>query len=96
MARAKSIEVPVFTVVIGEVVEGGGPGANLAALEAIANTSGGETFTAATSEELTTIYTNLGSELSVELNVEPSSTPWVIAAIALTILAGLMLVYAPR
>ena len=95
-ARAKSIEVPVFTVVIGEVVEGGGPGANLAALEAIANTSGGETFTAATSEELTTIYTNLGSELSVELNVEPSSTPWVIAAIALTILAGLMLVYAPR
>jgi Ca-activated chloride channel family protein len=95
-ARARSIDVPVFTVVIGVVAEGGGPGANLAALEAIADTSGGETFTAATSEELTTIYTNLGSELSVELDVEPSITPWVIAAIALTILAGLMLVYTPR
>lgn len=93
-ARAKSIEVPVFTIVIGDVAEAGG--ANLAALEAIADTSGGETFTAATSEELTTIYTNLGSELSLELNVEPSTTPWVVAAIALTILAGLMLVYAPR
>ena len=95
-ARAASIEVPVFTVVIGEVAEDGGPGANLDALEAIADTSGGNTFTAETSDELTTIYSDLGSALSVELAVEPSTTPWVIAAIALTILAGLMLVFTPR
>jgi Ca-activated chloride channel homolog len=95
-ARAASIEVPVFTVVIGEVAEDGGPGANLEALEAIADTSGGNTFTAETSDELTTIYSDLGSALSVELAVEPSTTPWVIAAIALTILAGLMLVFTPR
>ncbi len=95
-ARAASIEVPVFTVVIGEVAEDGGPGANLDALEAIADTSGGKTFTAETSDELTTIYSDLGSALSVELAVEPSTTPWVIAAIALTILAGLMLVFTPR
>jgi Ca-activated chloride channel family protein len=95
-ARAGSIEVPVFTVVIGEVAEGGGPGANLDALEAIADASGGETFTAETSGELTAIYSNLGSALSVELQVEPSTTPWVIGAIALTILAGLMLVFTPR
>jgi Ca-activated chloride channel family protein len=95
-ARAASIEVPVFTVVVGEVAEGGGPGANLDALEAIADTSGGDTFTAETSDELTTIYSNLGSALSVELAVEPSTTPWVVAAIALTVLAGLMLVYSPR
>jgi Ca-activated chloride channel family protein len=95
-ARAASIEVPVFTVVIGEVAEDGGPGANLDALEAIADTSGGNTFTAETSDELTTIYSDLGSALSVELAVEPSTTPWVIAAITLTILAGLMLVFTPR
>ena len=65
-----------------------GPGADLGALEAIANTSGGDTFTAETSDELTTIYANLGSELSVELDVEPSTTPFVIAAIALTVLSG--------
>jgi len=95
-ARAASIEVPVFTVVVGEVAEDGGPGANFGALEAIADTSGGDTFTAETSDELTTIYSDLGSALSVELAVEPSTTPWVIAAIALTILAGLMLVFTPR
>jgi Ca-activated chloride channel family protein len=94
--RAGSLEVPVFTVVVGEVAVGGGPGANLESLEAIADTSGGETFTAETAGELTTIYGNLGSELSVKLDVERSTTPLVIAAIALTVVAGLMLVLAPR
>jgi Ca-activated chloride channel family protein len=94
--RAGSLDVPVFTVVIGQVAEGEGPGANLGALEAIADTSGGETFTAETADELTTIYENLGSELSVELDVEASSTPLVIAAIALTVVAGLMLILSPR
>lgn len=95
-ARAGSLDVPVFTVVVGQVDAGIGPGADLGALEAIANTSGGDTFTAETSDELTTIYANLGSELSVDLNVEPSTTPFVIAAIVLTVLSGLMLLYAPR
>ena len=95
-ARAASIDVPVFTVVVGRVTEGEGPGADLGALESIANTSGGDTFTAETSDELTSIYTNLGSALSVELELEPSTTPFVIAAIALTVLAGLMLVFMPR
>lgn len=95
-ARARSLEVPVFTVVVGQVAEGDGPGANLETLQAIADTSGGETFTAATADELTTIYENLGSELSVDLDVEPSTTPLVIAAIALTVLAGFMLVLGPR
>jgi Ca-activated chloride channel family protein len=88
--------VPVFTVVVGQTAEGEGPSANLAALEAISETSGGETFTAETADELTTIYENLGSELSVELDVEPSTTPFVVAAIILTVVAGLMLVLAPR
>ncbi len=95
-ARAAALEVPVFTVVVGRVTEGEGPGADLGALESIANTSGGDTFTAETSDELTSIYTNLGSALSVDLEVAPSTTPFVVAAIALTVLAGLMLVYLPR
>jgi Ca-activated chloride channel family protein len=94
--RAASLEVPVFTIVVGRVTEGEGPGADLGALESIANTSGGDTYTAETSNELTSIYTDLGSTLSVELEVEPSTTPFVVAAIALTVLAGLMLVFLPR
>jgi Ca-activated chloride channel family protein len=94
--RARSLHVPVYTVVVGQVSQGGGPGANLQALEEIASTSGGKTFTAETAHELTTIYQNLGSELTVNLHVEPSTTPLVIAAIALTVIAGFMLVLLPR
>ena len=95
--RARSLTVPVFTVVVGQVAEGNeNAGADLEALESIARTSGGETKTAETADELTTVYENLGSELSLDLDVEPSTRPLVIAAIALTVLAGLMLVLMPR
>ena len=73
-----------------------GAGADLETLETIASTSGGETFTAETADELTTVYENLGSELSLDLDVEPSTKPLVIAAIALAVLAGFMLVLMPR
>jgi Ca-activated chloride channel family protein len=95
-ARAASLEVPVFTVVVGQANEEGGQGADAAALEAIADASGGDAFTAQTSDQLTSIYANLGSELSVDLDVQPSTTPLVIAAIALTVLAGLMLIFQAR
>jgi Ca-activated chloride channel family protein len=93
--RAHSLAVPVFTVVVGQVVEEGG-GANFEALEAIALTSGGQAFTAETASELTARFENIGSELSVDLVVEPATTPLVIAAIGLTLLAGIMLVLTPR
>jgi Ca-activated chloride channel family protein len=95
-ARAASLEIPVFTVLVGRANEEGGQGADAAALEAIADASGGDAFTAQTSDQLTSIYANLGSELSVDLDVQPSTTPLVIAAIALTVLAGLMLIYQAR
>jgi Ca-activated chloride channel homolog len=95
--RARSLTVPVFTVVVGQVAEGSeNAGADLEALESIARTSGGKTKTAETADELTTVYENLGSELSLDLDVEPATRPLVIAAIALTVLAGLMLVLMPR
>jgi Ca-activated chloride channel family protein len=95
-ARAHSLGVEVFTVVVGQVAEEPGSGANAEALEAIARVSGGDAFSAETSDELTTIYANLGSELSLEFEVESSTTLLVIAAIALTILSGLLLVFQAR
>jgi Ca-activated chloride channel family protein len=94
--RARALHVPVYTVVVGQVAADGGPGADLQALEAIATTSGGKTFTAETAHELTSRFENIGSRLSVNLHAEPSTTPLVIAAIALTVVAGFMLVLLPR
>jgi Ca-activated chloride channel homolog len=89
--RASELGVPVFTVLLGQ-----GAGANRDAMEEIATTSGGESFTAETANELTSRFENLGSELNVNLDVEPSTKPLVIAAIALAVLAGLMLIMMPR
>ena len=86
--------IPVFTVVLGE--EEGKGGANIGTLRDIADTSGGEVFEVATSSELTRVYADLGSQLSVDLDVQSFSTPLVIAAIALAVLAGFMLILAPR
>jgi Ca-activated chloride channel homolog len=94
--RARSLEVAVFTVVIGQVVEGEDSGADRATLEAIARISGGETFTAEDANQLTARFESIGSELSVDLVVEPATTPLVVAAIGLTLLAGILLVLTPR
>jgi Ca-activated chloride channel homolog len=93
--RASELGVPVFTILLGQVTDEGA-GANLDAMEDIATTSGGESFTAETANELTSRFENLGSELNVNLDVEPSTKPLVIAAIALAVLAGLMLIIMPR
>jgi len=94
--RARADSVPVFTVVVGQVGGEGEGSADLETLQTIASTSGGETFTAETANELTRVYADLGSDLSVDLDVEASTKPLVIAAIALTVLAGFMLVLMPR
>ena len=82
------------TILLGQVTDEGG--ANLDAMEEIATTSGGESFSAETANQLTSRFENLGSELNVNLDVEPSTKPLVIAAIALAVLAGLMLIILPR
>jgi Ca-activated chloride channel family protein len=94
--RARTLEVPVFTVVTGQVEGGEGGLANLEVLEEISTVSDGDTFTAETADELTRVYENLGSALSVDLDVEGFSTPLVVAAIGLAIVAGFMLVLIPR
>jgi Ca-activated chloride channel family protein len=93
--RARDMSVPVLTVAFGgQVTEEGG--ADLETLQRIAATSGGETFTAETADELTRRFTTIGSQLLVDLDVQPSATPLVIAAIALVVVAGFMLVLTPR
>jgi Ca-activated chloride channel family protein len=95
--RAASMSVPVYTVVIGQVDEDDERGgANLEALQEIARISDGETYTAETAGELTTLYERLGSQLTVDLKVDPSTTPLVVAAIVLVVLAGLLLLLTPR
>lgn len=94
--RARSLAVPVFTVVVGQVVEGNDSGADRATLEAVARISGGETFAAEDADQLTARFENIGSELSVDLVVEPATTALVVAAIGLTVLAGILLVLTPR
>jgi Ca-activated chloride channel family protein len=95
--RASELGVPVFTILLGKVTdEGAGANLDANAMEEIATTSGGDSFTAETANELTSRFENLGSELNVNLDVEPSTKPLVIAAIALAVLAGLMLIIMPR
>jgi Ca-activated chloride channel family protein len=92
--RARDLGVPVYTVVMGEETEEGG--ADVQTLAQIAETSGGDSFTADTADELTQRFTTIGSQLSVALEVRPSATPLVIAAIILVVIAGFLLVLTPR
>jgi Ca-activated chloride channel homolog len=92
--HARDAQVPVDTVVMGQAGEG--DGANVEALAQVARASGGEAFTAETADELTRRFATIGSELSVALEVRPSATPLVVAAIILGVIAGFLLVLTPR
>jgi Ca-activated chloride channel family protein len=92
--RARDMEVPVYTVVMG--TETGEGAADVQTLGEIARTSGGDTFTAETANELIESFTTIGSQLSVALEIRPSATPLVIAAIVLVVIAGFLLVLTPR
>jgi Ca-activated chloride channel family protein len=92
--RARDMGVPVYTVVMGQ--ETGESGADVETLRQIAQTSEGEAFTAETEGELIDRFTTIGSELSVALEVRPSATPLVVAAIVLLVIAGFLVVLTPR
>ncbi len=72
--RAADIGVPVHTVVLGQADTGQGGGANVALLQDIAATTGGDTFSAETAGELDQIYETLGQQLSSDLAIEGSGT----------------------
>jgi Ca-activated chloride channel family protein len=91
--HARDADVPVYTVVMGEAGE---EGADVETLAQVAETSHGAPFTAETAGELTERFTTIGSQLSVALEVRPSATPLVVAAILLVVVAGFLLVLTPR
>lgn len=92
--RSRAIEVPVFTVALGRPdVEGG---ADAALLASIADTTGGEAFTALTAGELTGIYERLGTELSTRLAIGGSGPLFVALGALLAVAAGVLVMVSSR
>ena len=85
--RAQTLGVPIFSVVLGSTEADTG-GANASLLEEVADRTDGQTFTAATSGELTEVYETLGSRLSVDLAISNSAALFVAVAVALALGAG--------
>jgi Ca-activated chloride channel family protein len=94
-SRAASLGVPVYTVVLGKTSTGGGPGANAALLEDIAQRTGAQSFTAETAGELDQVYGALGTQLSTQLKVSNSAALFVAIAAFLAVAAGLSVLLLP-
>lgn len=92
--RAASMSVPIYGVLLGQVA--GESGADLEALQGVSAPTGGEIFTAETADDLDERFRSIGSRFSVDLAADPSTTPLVVAAIALVVIAGIMLVAVQR
>jgi Ca-activated chloride channel family protein len=89
-ARAASIGVPVYTVVLGKTT---GPGAaDDVLLSQIASATGATTSTAGSAEALTTIYEDLGTELSTQLQISSSAQLFVIIAVLLAMAAAVVVI----
>jgi len=91
-SRAASLEVPVYTVILGQQGEGGGA-ANADLLGRIAQTTGASVATAESAGELSTVYDQLGAQLSSQLKISSSAQLFVFLAIALAIAAALVLLF---
>jgi Ca-activated chloride channel homolog len=95
-SRAVELEIPVYTVAIGEsptASTGASPKASSGILDEMAGSTGGESYTTNTADQLTQIYDALGSRLSTELAIDESAGPFVIAAVVMLLAAtGVLLV----
>jgi len=93
-ARASGMSVPVYTVVLGQT---SGPGAADASLLAqIAQTTGATTETAQTAAGLSSIYQQLGSQLSAQLQISKSAQFFVFIAVALAMAAAVIVLILNR
>ena len=90
--RAGDLQVPVFTVLLGQPEENDSGVLNTVVLQDMAEATGAKTYNAQTSERLTEVYESLGSTLSTELAVTDIGLPFLIAAGAFGLLAGVVLV----
>lgn len=88
--------VPVYTVVLGSTDPSSKGSANAGLLQDIADKTGGASFSAASSTELNTVYTQLGTQLSTQLKISNSAALFVIAAVLLAIAAGITVLLGQR
>jgi Ca-activated chloride channel family protein len=93
-ARARALEVPVFTVALG--LETASGGADTGLLRQMATDTGGQTFTAQTASQLTSVYSSLGSTLSVDLAIGHSAGLFVALAAFFGLAAGAVLLVSTR
>ncbi len=91
--QAAADDIQVSTVAIGEP-DTAGSSANL--LQQMAESTGGQYLTAASSDQLTQVYETLGSNLSYDLAIGGSGTLYLILAVVLALLAGWALLTLPR
>ncbi|HSL11182.1 MAG TPA: VWA domain-containing protein [Actinomycetota bacterium] len=90
--RARTLQVPVFTVVLGSAETGADP----AVLDAIAEATGAESFTALSAAELTSVYETLGSELSTRLAIGGTGPLFVALGAFFAVAAGLVVLVTSR
>jgi Ca-activated chloride channel family protein len=103
-ARARRLDVAVYTVAIGQPPSGASTGAGATAsaeapsdvLAGIAEETGAKAYTTQTAGQLTQVYNALGSRLSTELAIDESAGPYVIAAIVMTLIAAAVLLVGTR
>jgi Ca-activated chloride channel homolog len=88
---ARDLEVPVFTVAVGTQAGLGPDGRpappDEATLRQVAEITGGEFFSAPTSDDLQAVYANLGSKVSTEEKLR-ELTAWALGGALLMFLAG--------
>lgn len=104
-SRAGELGVAVYTVAIGEGPSAPSGSTGTAAsspevspdiLGQIARTTGAESFTTSTSDQLTQVYDALGTRLSSELAIDESAGPFVIAAVVMLLAATAVLLVGNR
>ena len=88
-AKAASLGIPVYTVVLGTGAEGANP-PDAALLGEIATTTGATVSTASSADQLSSVYETLGSQLSSQLQIGSSAQLFVFIAIALAMAAALI------
>jgi Ca-activated chloride channel homolog len=86
--RAAGMEVPVYTVVLGQT--SGPRAADAALLQQIAQTTGATSETAETATDLSSIYQALGSQLSTQLQIGSSAQLFFIIAVLLAVGAAIV------
>lgn len=96
-AHAADLEVPVYTVVLGQDLEPGTlAGANVGLMARISATTGGTAFTATTAGGLVDVYEQLSDELSIELAITGFGAWFVAVAGLLAVAATVAILLALR